>query len=729
MTVDYAVTGGSATSPDDFTIAGTQLTFAAGDTAKNIVLTIVDDTLGEAAETIQVTLSNPTGAALGTNTVYTYTILASDNQAPTVDAGSDQTITLPASATLDGTASDDGLPNPPGALTYTWSKVSGPGTVTFADASAIDTTATFSTDGTYILQLQADDGVLQATDTLTVTVNPAITVQFATTSSSGDESTGTANLTVTLSAASGSQITVDYAVTGGTATEGSDYALVATGTTAIALKRDAGLVAGGALDSAFSNLTSNDVVQTTVKDAWMYGSGDSRYMNYGTVTQVEGYIIMGFDLSAYAGATVTKAQLRLRSSQGNSTMQIAPVKSHDWDEGNKSGAFPAQAPAASGVTWANPTATNTGLYGPLGWGSNSDAMFSATSDGEDLYTLVNFTSMPGGVAWCVAEMTSYVQDWVGGTKPNYGVYIITGNHKPYLCEAGSDNEPVLFLEVNLGEHKVAFAPGETSKTIPITIVDDATSESDETIEITLNNPTNAGLGTNTVHTYTIVDNDNQAPTVEAGDDQTITMPTDTVDLDGTVSDDGLPNPPGAVTVTWSKVSGAGTVTFGDANAVDTTATFSTDGTYVLQLHATDGDRSVDDTVTITIRPVPQVEFSLTSSDDYESVTPASLAVTLNYEGSTAVTVDYSVTAGTAAPGADFAVSGAANTVIVLKRDATLTQGGVIASQFTTLGDNDVVLADIKDARLPAGGDSRYMNYGTTPQAPSSFRQQLLRHRL
>ena len=66
---------------------------------------------------------------------------------PSVNAGPDQTITLPGSANLDGTVSDDGLPNPPGAVTTTWSKVSGPGTVTFGNANAVDTTASFSAGG------------------------------------------------------------------------------------------------------------------------------------------------------------------------------------------------------------------------------------------------------------------------------------------------------------------------------------------------------------------------------------------------------------------------------------------------------------------------------------------------------------------------------------------------------------------------------------------------------
>jgi hypothetical protein len=89
---------------------------------------------------------------------------------PTVDAGPNQTIVLPSDATLDGTVTDDGLPNPPATVTTTWSKQSGPGTVTFGDASLVDTTATFSEAGTYVLRLTADDSDLTAFDEVTIIV-------------------------------------------------------------------------------------------------------------------------------------------------------------------------------------------------------------------------------------------------------------------------------------------------------------------------------------------------------------------------------------------------------------------------------------------------------------------------------------------------------------------------------------------------------------------------------
>src|SRR5262249_43119939 len=108
------------------------------------------------------------------------------NQAPTVTAGGDQTITLPAGATLAGIVSDDGLPT--GAtLTTTWIKVSGPGTVTFANANDQGTSATFSVAGLYTLRLVATDTDKVANDEADITVNPPSPTNVAPTVTAGDD--------------------------------------------------------------------------------------------------------------------------------------------------------------------------------------------------------------------------------------------------------------------------------------------------------------------------------------------------------------------------------------------------------------------------------------------------------------------------------------------------------------------------------------------------------------
>ena len=92
------------------------------------------------------------------------------NLAPVVDAGPDQALTFPtATATLSGTATDDGVPGL--GLTTLWTKVSGPGTVTFGAAAALSTSATFSVLGVYVLRLTANDGEMSTSDTLTITID------------------------------------------------------------------------------------------------------------------------------------------------------------------------------------------------------------------------------------------------------------------------------------------------------------------------------------------------------------------------------------------------------------------------------------------------------------------------------------------------------------------------------------------------------------------------------
>jgi len=130
---------------------------------------------------------------------------AGANAAPSVSAGPDRTITLPATASLDGTVTNDGLPVG-AAVTSTWSKVSGPGTVTFGSATAVDTTASFSVAGTYVLRLTASDTVLSASDDVQVVVNGAVTTAPAiTTQPSNATVTAPATATFTVTA-SGSPV-------------------------------------------------------------------------------------------------------------------------------------------------------------------------------------------------------------------------------------------------------------------------------------------------------------------------------------------------------------------------------------------------------------------------------------------------------------------------------------------------------------------------------------------
>lgn len=81
VTVDYATSDGSATAGSDYTAAGGTLPFAPGQTASAFTIPITDDILtNEFTETVNLTLSNPTNAALGPPNPATLEIVDNDGQ-------------------------------------------------------------------------------------------------------------------------------------------------------------------------------------------------------------------------------------------------------------------------------------------------------------------------------------------------------------------------------------------------------------------------------------------------------------------------------------------------------------------------------------------------------------------------------------------------------------------------------------------------------------------------
>ncbi|MGO8837917.1 MAG: PKD domain-containing protein [Limisphaerales bacterium] len=104
------------------------------------------------------------------------------------------------------------------------------------------------------------------------------------------------------------------------------------------------------------------------------------------------------------------------------------------------------------------------------------------------------------------------------------------------------------------------------------------------------------------------------PAVEAGPDQLIILPTNTVSLAGSVVFDAFP---GTVdTVVWSQVNGPGTVTFSDPSNPMTLAAFNTNGIYRLRLYASDSFFSCGDELLVTVDAPPVVNAGLTMTNTF-----------------------------------------------------------------------------------------------------------------
>ena len=173
LTVPFAL-GGTATHCVDYACLQ-NVSIPANQTSVQVPVTVLQDSLAEGTETAILTLTPVDGIVVGTPSAVVSIADGPEpvNLPPSVSAGADQTITLPAVANLAGAVTDDGFPNPPATVTLAWSKVSGPGPVSFTQSSALVTSASFSVAGTYVLRLSASDGALGGVDDVSVTVNPS----------------------------------------------------------------------------------------------------------------------------------------------------------------------------------------------------------------------------------------------------------------------------------------------------------------------------------------------------------------------------------------------------------------------------------------------------------------------------------------------------------------------------------------------------------------------------
>lgn len=106
-------------------------------------------------------------------------IVPENNETPVITLDVPSSVSVPAGAglRLAASVSDDGLPDPPAALTYSWSVATAPAgaSVIFDNASQPSTGVTFSAAGNYLLRLTVSDGELQSTADVSVTYGTSAT--------------------------------------------------------------------------------------------------------------------------------------------------------------------------------------------------------------------------------------------------------------------------------------------------------------------------------------------------------------------------------------------------------------------------------------------------------------------------------------------------------------------------------------------------------------------------
>jgi hypothetical protein len=109
---------------------------------------------------------------------------------------------------------------------------------------------------------------------------------------------------------------------------------------------------------------------------------------------------------------------------------------------------------------------------------------------------------------------------------------------------------------------------------------------------------------------------NFGPVVDAGPDQTLQLGVPGV-LAGTVTDDGLPNPPAMVLTVWTNLSGPIQVLIPDPASLTNSVEFAQTGQYVFRLIANDGQIKTYDDVTFTLTEPTRVDVFATDPEAAE----------------------------------------------------------------------------------------------------------------
>ena len=192
---------------------------------------------------------------------------------------------------------------------------------------------------------------------------------------------------------------------------------------------------------------------------------------------------------------------------------------------------------------------------------------------------------------------------------------------------------------------------------------------------------------------------NQVPVVSAGNAQTITLPTNTLTLNGTASD----NDGSIISYLWTKVSG-GNATIVSPGAAQTEIRDLEEGTYVFRLTVTDnGDSTASAEVQVTVNAAPPAnQVPVVNAGNAQTITLPTNTLTLN---GTASDND-----GTIASYAWTKVSGGNATIVSPDAAQTeirdLTQGFYVFRLSATDNSGATVSSDVEvtvQAASPGGG--------------------------
>lgn len=361
VTVQYATANGSAVAPGDYTASSGTLTFAAGETAKSVVVQTVADSVADGAEQFSLQLSSPSAGAQIDPAIATVTI---DQPFFSISGGAAVVEGASAIFTITKTGS------PPAATSVVWTTangsavsgadfVSGSQTVSFAagetsktiSVATVDDGATEPAEAFYVNLSSPSSGMALGTSSASATINDMVV--FSISSAAAVIEGGTAVFTATKSGTATGPLAVNFASSDGSAVANSDYSAASgqllfqaaetSKTISVSTIEDSAAEpaetftvslsspsAGSRLGTASAGGTINDMVVFSISSAAAVNEGGTAVFTVTKSGTATGSLAVNFtssDGSAVASSdySATSGQLLFQAAETSKTISVSTI--------------------------------------------------------------------------------------------------------------------------------------------------------------------------------------------------------------------------------------------------------------------------------------------------------------------------------------------------------------------------------------------------------------------
>ena len=489
------------------------------------------------------------------SSTVTITVNSTGAQLPVANAGSDQTITLPTnSVTLAGSGSEVG-----GTIaSYKWSELSGPSTATLGSGTLASTTAGNLVQGVYTFQLTVTDLLnVTASATVQVTVNAAPVVPGPPSANAG------ADQTITLPTSS-------ISLTGsGTETNGN---IVSYSWSQVSGPTTATIGTAAQASTTVSNLSQGVYsFQLTVKDNSGVTANDVMKVTVNPAAVVPGAPIVDAGANQTITLPANSTTLTATASETNGT-----IVSYSWTQ--------VSGPTATIGTASQVSTTVSGLVQGV-------YSFQVTVKDNSNVTASDVVKVTVNAAPIVAGPPS------ANAGANQSITLPTNSVT--LTGSGTETNGTI---ISYSWTQVS-GPSTASMADPTQVVTTMNGLVQGTYTFKLTVTDNSGNTASATAQVTV----NAAPVVvgalaaNAGANQTITLPTNSVTLSGSGSEAN-----GSIAgSTWTEVSGPSTASITNPNLASTPVSGLVQGVYTFQILVKDNSgKTASATVQVTVNAAP-----------------------------------------------------------------------------------------------------------------------------